>query len=390
MMLKTPNAHEGGKLLPGNEGGAKSPGSKIGPQSPTGGVGEETPHKQPKTERHAPQKVGGLKGLPVEPDAPTQTTGVTAAFTAANQVTGGAGIGQRVVDLVSTHHEWLKQRGSLEINSGIINSEAATIAFHTDYGPLGQDKETNQDYVLVWHGRQGSEGSLPCVAIAMGDGLGSSFRSELASATACSVALRSLVEQWNPASPRATFEAAIATAVLALKNLVAELARDPQASCPPGQFLSTWKFMLNRGKLLQTTLTLVWLQGDWLRVAIIGDGGFMWRTYDPPATEVPAQCDLGTQEVNALGAAAEDSLPLDHYFERRFSRPFLAALFTDGVGRGLGTAPTSLLDTLEFPALPSESNPAQEYLKEAIVRNPRAFEDNLTLAVIRAPAAAPR
>ena len=69
---------------------------------------------------------------------------------------------------------------------------------------------------------------------------------------------------------------------LTIGRLADELARDPEASCPDGQFVSTWKYILKKGGLFQTTLTLAWLDGDHFRIAMVGDGGALWRGYRGP------------------------------------------------------------------------------------------------------------
>jgi hypothetical protein len=64
--------------------------------------------------------------------------------------------------------------------------------------------------------------------------------------------------------------------------------------------------------------------------------------------------------------------------------PFLCALSTDGIGRGLGTSPLTLLDELEKLQAAGEANPARRFIEQAIQRRPKDFNDNVTLAVLRA------
>ena len=168
------------------------------------------------------------------------------------------------------------------------------------------------------------------------------------------------------------------------------MARDPEASCPPGQFLSTWKYILKKGGLFQTTLTLAWLDRDFLRIAMVGDGGAVWRSYraTPPgqrATDrVLAACDLDSQQVCALGPADRCVREFDCWHEEELNGPFLCALHTDGVGRGLGGNPLALLDELEELQAAGVENPARRFIEQAIAERPQDFDDNLTLAVIRA------
>ena len=119
--------------------------------------------------------------------------------------------------------------------------------------------------------------------LALGDGLTTSFRSEWASALVCQVALRALVEGGPDVPPRDLAKNAFDEAGRSLGRLADELTRDPEASCPPGQFVSTWKYILKKGALFQTTLTLAWLDCHFLRIAMVGDGGAVWRgQHSPP------------------------------------------------------------------------------------------------------------
>ena len=115
---------------------------------------------------------------------------------------------------------------------------------------------------------------------------------------ACWVGVRALVDGWSlgfsrsfpsfrlkpdstPPTP-GSCQIAFNEAGLTIGRLADELARDPEASCPEGQFLSTWKYILKKGGLFQTTLTLAWLDGDYFRIAMVGDGGALWRGYPGP------------------------------------------------------------------------------------------------------------
>jgi len=192
----------------------------------------------------------------------------------------------------------------------------------------------------------------------------------------------------------------------ALGVLGDELSRDPEASCPEGQFLSTWKYILNKGSFLQTTLTLAWLDGvgqvanlpaarqignlPHFHLAMIGDGGALWRgdAGPPGATRLSdrilAACNLDSQQVHALGPAERHVHDFDCWREEALDGPFLCALFTDGIGRGIGKRPLTLLDELDRLHAAGVKNSAQQYIEQAIRDHPKEFDDNLTLAVIRA------
>lgn len=285
--------------------------------------------------------------------------------------------------LVAPNHAWLRARGELWIDSGTVPFPGGTISFHSDFGPLGQDKPTNQDYAAVWRGKRGE---IPALALAIGDGLTSSYHSEFGAQAVCSAALRQLVAEFNPESPRAALESAVAAGVRATQDLAAELASNAERSCPPGQFLSTWKYILREGRLLQTTLTLAWLEADRLIIGVIGDGGCLVQAANLAELRIVALPDLATQEVNALGPGAAGPVPLEHFFDQQLERPYQVAFYTDGIGRGSGTSPAKLIAALNTPGLGTATTPARAFITDAIQRDPKGFDDNLTLAYLRAVA----
>jgi hypothetical protein len=302
--------------------------------------------------------------------------------------------GQAEFDRAIRRHEaFLAQRGETIVGSGAFHNDKMDISIHTDFGPKDQDKAANQDYVLAWRPRDADKGDPLRLALAMGDGLTTSFRSECAAALACWAALGNLVESaacsTSTREPKVLAEHAFNESGSAIGRIADELARDPQASCPASQFLSTWKYILKKGALFQTTLTLVWLDRECLRIAMIGDGGSLWRGYHQSllrhkhVDRVLAQCDLGNDQVYALGPADRRVQQFDCWREEKLGGPFLCALHTDGVGRGLGIAPLVLLDELEKLQTGRGDNVSRKYIQRVIEQRPHDFADNLTLAVIQ-------
>jgi serine/threonine protein phosphatase PrpC len=289
--------------------------------------------------------------------------------------------------VVRESRQCLVERGETIVGSGCFRSGSVCGALHTDFGPKDQDKGTNQDYILAWRPRAAkTRGDVRC-AIALGDGLTTSFRSEYASALACWVALRAVVDADPTTAPKTLAGNAFNAAGLAIGRLADELGGDPQASCPPGQFLSTWKYILRKGALFQTTLTLAWLDQDAMYVAMVGDGGALWRSYEgnrKGTDRVLAACDLDSQHVYALGPTERCVQEFDCWREEKLNGPFLCALHTDGVGRGLGSDPLVLLDELENLQAEGEENAARRFIEQAIEQRPKEYGDNLTLAVIQA------
>ena len=142
--------------------------------------------------------------------------------------------------------------------------------------------------------------------------------------------------------------------------------------------------------MFQSTLTLAWLDWHFFRIAMVGDGGCVWRSYRAPAhgqqarDRVLAQCDLDQHQVCALGPADRSVREFDCWHEEELNGPFLCAFHTDGVGRGMGDNPMALLDELEELQTAGVENAARRFIEHAVENRPRSFDDNLTLAVIRA------
>ncbi len=283
--------------------------------------------------------------------------------------------------LLDEQRRWLSEHGEALAGSGRFDGGGWSVSWHSVFGPPEQDKSPeNQDYVLAWRPRPADAGRFPEWILALADGVTSSFRADWAAEIACWSAVRTLAE--GGTEPRASAQRASDAACAALGRIADGWAVDPSASCPPGQFPATWKYILRKGLLLQTTLTLAWLDRGHFFAALIGDGGALWRAYDPiTADRILAECDPQTQQVHALGPGV-GAAELDGWVEEQRKAPYLCALFTDGVGRGVGAAPFALLDEAARLAVAGEENPARAYLEEVLRRRPADFADNLTLAVL--------
>ena len=79
---------------------------------------------------------------------------------------------------------------------------AFRLSIHSDFGPADQDKATNQDYALAWRPAATGDRRRLRFVLALSDGLTNSFRSECASALACWVAVRALIEAADAAAPK--------------------------------------------------------------------------------------------------------------------------------------------------------------------------------------------
>jgi hypothetical protein len=287
-------------------------------------------------------------------------------------------------DFVEPHRDWLSQRGHTIVQSGAAEVGGFQISLHSDYGPPDQDKgPENQDFALAWYDRDSQR-----FAVAVADGLTDSYRSEWAASLACWVAVRTLVERWSDLPPLDLAHAAFDAAGHAIGGTADAFAANPIASLPVDQFLSTWEFMLRKGKLLQTTLMLAWLDQHAFRVAALGDGGAVWRgvgknLHSEASNQVLAHCDLDTNLVHPIGPATRCGHAFDCWIERAIDGPFLCAIYTDGLGRALGTTPLTLLEELGYRQELQSGNQAQHYVGQALRDRPHQFADNVTLAVIR-------
>jgi serine/threonine protein phosphatase PrpC len=291
--------------------------------------------------------------------------------------------------LLREGRDWLAGRGELVVRSGSFRAGPISGAIHCDFGPPHQDKAVNQDYALAWLPAAVETRRRPGLVLALADGLTNSLRSECASALACWTAVRVLVEAGGAVPPKDLARLAFNEAGLTIGRLADELARAPEATCPEGQFLSTWKYILKKGGLFQTTLTLAWLDRGRFYLAMVGDGGAAWRAdHGPPdarhsVDRVLAACDLESHQVCALGPADRCVRDFDCWHAEQLDGPFLGALYTDGIGRGQGPGPRALLDELERLEGAKAENPAQRFIEQAVDRRPKDFDDNLTLAVLR-------
>ena len=167
--------------------------------------------------------------------------------------------------------------------------------------------------------------------MALGDGLTTSFRSEWASTLACLVAVRAMVEGGPGVPARELAENAFDEAGRSLGRLADELTRDARSLGPPGQFVSTWKYILKKGALFQTTLTLAWLDSELLPHR--HGRGRRGRAARPMCIarvqqaedRVVAQCDLARHEVRALGPADRTVREFDCWHEEKLERPLPCA-----------------------------------------------------------------
>lgn len=294
---------------------------------------------------------------------------------------------QGLDEVVRKSQTWLEQRGKSLVGSGCFRCGPLFGSLHTDLGPPTGDKSsTNQDFALAWVPADAS-GHLRLV-LALADGLSSSFRSEKAAELACWVALRSLVQESPVRQSRDLAQSAFNAAGLAISRITTGLIADPSRSHPKDEirFRSTWKYILENGRLLETTLLLAWLDQNCFYMAMVGDGGGVWRELrvSGNSDDFLAKCDPSTHDVNALGPHCPSVTEFDCWCQQDISQPFYCALYTDGIGRGVNSCPSDLLDELQRFQATDVGNPAEEYIKHVIDQAPQAFPDNLTISIVGA------
>ena len=296
------------------------------------------------------------------------------------------GLSQTVADSCRTlreaSHERLAAGGSLCTGSGVLAWNGGRLDLHTDFGPPDQDKEGNQDFVLAWVPHQPRTQGLRW-AVALADGVTSSYHAEVAAEVACWSGLAAVVgPETTPAErARAGIDAA-GQSIGALADLIED---DADAHRPDGEFESSWRYTVREGLLLQTTLTLAWLEGNRFCVAMVGDGGAVVELDGgaEPRLEVLAEADASTSQVHALGPRNRTVLELDCWREVEIDGRSRLALYTDGVCRGVQLSERSLFaESDSVCRADGGTNVAESLVRRWIKTDARAFEDNLTLVLV--------
>lgn len=280
----------------------------------------------------------------------------------------------RVREMVDRFRHQLESSGTVCAESGEIAWPGGRLSIHTDFGPAEQDKDMNQDSVVAWVPNEPSR--IQC-AITVADGVSSSFQAEIGAQVACWAALAELVGE--VADFDNMCRRSIDAAGNAIGGLADELIEDAERFRPASEFASTWKYTLREGLLLQTTLMLAWVEGDRLNVVIVGDGGAALFAGDPSNSRATllGGASPETNRVHALGPLNRRVSAFDYCGRVEFDGAGVIALFTDGIGRGVGSNPSEL-----FHECVSGRQGARELIEWLVKERPSEFEDNLTLALI--------
>lgn len=291
---------------------------------------------------------------------------------------GPAGVHfRRILDECDGH---LSERGNLRVASGTLPWSGGLLAIHSDFGPPEQDKDANQDYVTAWSPGELKREDGAAWVVAMADGVTSSYFAEIGAEVACRVGLARIVSGKGHAHEKA--REAMNAAGDAIGLLADAIEGDADEYRPEGEFSSSWRYTLREGLLLQTTLTLAWLEGDEFNLAVVGDGGAAIRR-NGERGEILADVNEETNRVHALGPRNRHVSEMDHWEQIAGDHLALVALYTDGIGRVLGVDAEDLLDQIEAARRTCDGRNTSESIIHELMRiHNTELEDNLTLAVV--------
>jgi hypothetical protein len=279
--------------------------------------------------------------------------------------------------------EQLTARGICQCGSSRLQWPEGAIAIHTSFGPAEQDKETNQDFVVAWVPEQQRPPSGIRWALAMADGVTASYYAELGAELACRVSLARLVA--HEGAPQDKARDAVNAAGDAIGAVVDVIEEDAEHYRPEELFVSTWRYTLREGLLLQTTLSLAWLEDGVCHLAFIGDGGaaIQFRKGRRHQRIVLAGPNVETSRVHAIGPRNRRVDDLDSWQSVGATDISMLAIYTDGVGLGIGPNASLLFEELQSRGDSLEStNVAKHLIQEWIRTKAEDFEDNLTLAIV--------
>ncbi|MHC4879567.1 MAG: protein phosphatase 2C domain-containing protein [Planctomycetota bacterium] len=262
----------------------------------------------------------------------------------------------------------VSQSGSFEVPGGWLSG-------HSDFGPAGQDKDINQDRIVMWKPRKARADTVNW-AIALADGVTSSWHSELAAGLACWSALKTLAGSDVSTDGRD----ALAAAVEAIRTAGVAYRRYGSNWCPDDEIAATWEYRLNHGAFLQTTLTLAWCHADRISVMRVGDGGAV--LHRPDSADVLLAVDPGCHRVHALGPNSPDVVAPDDELSIPLAAGSAVALYTDGLARVAESSwgQSHLQGTCRC-SIGAERSTARSLVRRQLQEMPDVFNDNLTLAI---------
>jgi len=270
---------------------------------------------------------------------------------------------------------FLKQTGVVVSQSGGFEVPQGWLSGHSALGPASQDKVVNQDRLILWKPRKHPASGLDW-AIAMADGVTSSWHSEFAAGLACWSALKALAESDNARCGHI----ALTTAVESINTAGAAYRRCGSGWCPDGEYAATWKHRLDCGAFLQTTLTLVWCASGRCQLMRIGDGGAtVHRTGE---SRVLLAVDPVCHRVHALGPDSSGVKP-DGELDLTLPAGAVLTVYTDGLAGSLESNPDALFQWMNRKvAGEATGKRARSIVRQLEQEHHALLDDNLTLAMV--------
>ncbi|QDV85405.1 protein phosphatase 2C domain-containing protein [Planctomycetes bacterium TBK1r] len=282
-------------------------------------------------------------------------------------------------EIIDASRRTIAQFGSVFETSGSFSTDQHSISFHTSIGPPQVGKTVNEDAILGFRSEDNSSIHWAC---AVADGVGSSTYPEVGSRSATWAALAYLVEHQKHRSARTQGIDAIHFAQAAILKLAATLKADLTDLKFKPSYLPTpaYRRVVNRQSCFQTTLCLVWCDGQSIFLASVGDSGALQSSANKGLSKLFFP-DVTHPQVNAL-CPSLSTISIDDWQEIS-ARQTSLAVFTDGVAKSLvDRHGDRIFKELEFDALFS-SGSAERSLHDLELATPEDAADNMSLLLVR-------
>ena len=296
---------------------------------------------------------------------------------------------QKVIDSIRRESRRpMEATGHIAVESSVIPWRSGQLALHSDLGPPDQDKDVNQDFVLGWSPMNGNGTQDLDWAVALADGVTSSWQAELGAEIVCWSALRTLMDHatgdtWDEIALRAMHAASGG-----LGRLSAAFLKNADALRPDTEFPASWRYMLDAGLYFQTTLLLAWCAGGVVHLVSIGDAGAAIRTRASTATaeddRILLHVNSAAEFVHALGPHSGADTEPDAVLHFDADTCDVMALYTDGIGRLVQPGPELLFALYDEEWQPNGrgKNPARATVESLMEQFPQELQDNLSLVLI--------
>ncbi len=163
-----------------------------------------------------------------------------------------------IEQLTKTAVEVCADRGEILTQSGCLSNQHynVSIASETGFGTI------NEDFVAMF--RSGSPSNE--IAVAIADGVGSSLLAAKAAELACCVSLQSMAKSKSFAE---------AKPFLSAQRIFRFIGKWINRRTGPAEGFtqSAWESAIGARQVLQTTLTVIWTEGDQVKALSLADGG---------------------------------------------------------------------------------------------------------------------